>query len=628
MRNSISINRNLIVVSVIFSLFAAIIWLINSPFLFQINKIDLVIAIDLLVVIPLIYYVLIRKTKIPKTTVIPVIIIGFVIGTYMLPEKQQNYLSLFKTWVLPFVELAAIGIVIFKVRSARKKYNQLKTVNEDLFTTLKNTCSELFPQKIAMPFATEIGVFYYAFINWKKKELKPHEYTYHKDSGSIALMVALIFIIAVETGTVHLLLAKWNPITAWVLTILSIYSLIQFLGILKSMLKRPIAIANGKLHLRYGIAKETTINFNAIESIEISSKDIELNKETRKMAFLGGLESHNIILRLKKENTLTGLYGIQRTFKTLLLHVDKKTEFVDSLNAAIKNPELFNISDVQVDETIISKGSLLSDKQKTIRATIWILAISWVFGFTAFSLFNQDNELAFGISTLIFSILPALIAIVLNKNEGGSWKDLQFIKPKLKHSIWAFISPFLYFGVVLSIQYGLEIRSLPNWTKLGSINELVLSLILGYPVMLFMLLGEEIAWRGYLQEKLIKTFGGWKGLVILGIIWGIWHLPLSLQGHNLPDNPLFETLVSTPLMCIALALMIGYYGLNSKSIFIGLLLHTSNNHFGGTFLYLTDTYNEFTHAMIFCIIYLLIIIIYSALLLKNEKRSTISEHSS
>ena len=41
------------------------------------------------------------------------------------------------------------------------------------------------------------------------------------------------------------------------------------------------------------------------------SKDIEFNKETRKLSPLGELESHNIIIRLNKENTLIGLYGMK-----------------------------------------------------------------------------------------------------------------------------------------------------------------------------------------------------------------------------------------------------------------------------------------------------------------------------
>ena len=48
--------------------------------------------------------------------------------------------------------------------------------------------------------------------------------------------------------------------------------------------------------------------------------------------------------------------------------------------------------------------------------------------------------------------------------------------------------------------------------------------------------GEELGWRGYLQERLIQRFGLSKGIICLGLLWSFWHLPLLLAGYNYPDN--------------------------------------------------------------------------------------------
>ena len=166
--------------------------------------------------------------------------------------------------------------------------------------------------------------------------MKSNEFTYHKDSGTIAILIAIIFIVAIETVTFHILLTKWNGTVAWIFTFLSIYSGIQIFGFLKSMFKRPISIENNRLHLRYGIMTESSINLENIDSVELSTKEIETNKETRKLSFLGELESHNVVIRLKGEETLIGLYGIRRKFKVLLLHVDNKIEFQDRINNALQ----------------------------------------------------------------------------------------------------------------------------------------------------------------------------------------------------------------------------------------------------------------------------------------------------
>ena len=48
--------------------------------------------------------------------------------------------------------------------------------------------------------------------------------------------------------------------------------------------------------------------------------------------------------------------------------------------------------------------------------------------------------------------------------------------------------------------------------------------------------GEELGWRGYLLPKLMPL-GKPRAYLLLGIIWGLWHLPLLLVGFAYPGHP-------------------------------------------------------------------------------------------
>ena len=65
--------------------------------------------------------------------------------------------------------------------------------------------------------------------------------------------------------------------------------------------------------------------------------------------------------------------------------------------------------------------------------------------------------------------------------------------------------------------------------------------------------GEELGWRGYLLPKLMPL-GKLKAYLILGVIWGLWHMPIILIGFNYPGYPLLGI-----LMMIGLMTSLGFY---------------------------------------------------------------------
>ncbi len=75
MNTTIRLNRNLINFGIPLALLGTLILLMKSSFLNGNDTLNFAITADLLLIVPLVYFLLIRKSEIPNTTVIPVMII-------------------------------------------------------------------------------------------------------------------------------------------------------------------------------------------------------------------------------------------------------------------------------------------------------------------------------------------------------------------------------------------------------------------------------------------------------------------------------------------------------------------------------------------------------------------------
>ncbi len=331
MNKNFFFNNNLFIFGIPFLLFTVLILITKFTLVQNYSGMSLAVTIDLLISIPLIYFLLIRKTEISKTTIIPVMVIGMLLGYYFLPPNQQRFLDYFKDWVLPIIEISVVTIIIVKVKRAVKIFKDTEGSDPDFFNTLKKTLSTILPRKLAMLFATEIAVIFYSFIKWKTRAIKENEFTYHKRSGTQAVLSIIILLIAIETFVLHLLLSMWSISVAWVITGLSIYTALQMFGFLKSLSQRPIVISDESVILHYGILNETEIQFSNIENIALAKRKTNTDKLSVKLSPLGELESHNIVISLKKERTLTGIYGIKKKFKVIAFYVDMPNEFTEKL---------------------------------------------------------------------------------------------------------------------------------------------------------------------------------------------------------------------------------------------------------------------------------------------------------
>lgn len=142
---------------------------------------------------------------------------------------------------------------------------------------------------------------------------------------------------------------------------------------------------------------------------------------------------------------------------------------------------------------------------------------------------------------------------------------------------------------------GLEsLLSTSAWIQVGFI--ILINVFVGTLLMLPLFLGEEIGWRAFLVPKLVQIFRK-KGLIIGGAIWGFWHLPAIMMGHNYPNNPIIGSLLFT-VFTISMGIILQYFYQNSQSGFTVALCHGVMNRSATTIMMLyiaEDRINTLIH---------------------------------
>ncbi|MBQ6725700.1 MAG: CPBP family intramembrane metalloprotease [Bacteroidales bacterium] len=102
--------------------------------------------------------------------------------------------------------------------------------------------------------------------------------------------------------------------------------------------------------------------------------------------------------------------------------------------------------------------------------------------------------------------------------------------------------------------------------------------------------GEEIAWRGFLVKEL-KGKKLLSAAMIIGVVWGLWHFPLILNGHNYPDHPVAGVFMMV-LMCLVFTPILLYFRQKSGSVVVSAIMHGTFNAVVGVSILFVTPYND------------------------------------
>ncbi|WP_418282010.1 CPBP family intramembrane glutamic endopeptidase [Halorubrum sp. DTA98] len=215
-----------------------------------------------------------------------------------------------------------------------------------------------------------------------------------------------------------------------------------------------------------------------------------------------------------------------------------------------------------------------------------VILTTLVLGFSSFTHLADRHIVAAG---PLYMFTPAIAGLIVCLHNGLSLTSVGLRIGRQRWLVLAAVLPLPVVGAITALSLGVPgvtfdtsldlpahfgLPSGPFWT-LVALGGMV---GVGATVNGILAFGEEFGWRGYLLWEL-APLGFWKASLVIGTVWGIWHAPLIIAGHNYPSFPVSGVFAFT-ITCIAMAPLFTYLVVRSQSVLPAAIFHGVFNAVG------------------------------------------------
>ena len=190
---------------------------------------------------------------------------------------------------------------------------------------------------------------------------------------------------------------------------------------------------------------------------------------------------------------------------------------------------------------------------------------------------TQPSWTSWFFAGFLSALAPSVAAAIVVSASGESVRDwFRSVARVRVHPKWyaaAIVVPFLvvYAAGVVSWAIGGPV----DWAAFEiSPTTIVISIVIGT------LLGggqEEFGWRGFAQPELQERYGALRAALVVGVFWGLWHLPQFLPGGFRADwGPLMVGSYFVGIVGFSVLLAWVFNG-SGGSAWLAMVMHGADN---------------------------------------------------
>lgn len=239
-------------------------------------------------------------------------------------------------------------------------------------------------------------------------------------------------------------------------------------------------------------------------------------------------------------------------------------------------------------------------KKRIILFILLAAAIAWII-FTMIPV--TGSEYGSGISVIFLAagmFAPAIASLLTRLITKEGFRNM-YLRPHFKghirHYVLIWFAPAVLLLLSMAVyflifpgQFDPDLTILQQAAASGNAGGLTAGMLLlisalqivviGPIVNIIPTMGEELGWRGYLLPKLRTLMSDRKALVLTGVIWGLWHAPVIVMGHNYGTaywGYPWLGILTMVFFCVVLGIVEGYATIKLDSAIPAAMIHSTVN---------------------------------------------------